>query len=99
MTNHNFCFEGGEILRSIGATWFVSYAYHEYIDDSHMNWSGVTKASQASRSSKYRRSREFHTEWLRRIASMSDNNLAKNSIGLSPIETKRMACRLLEISD
>ena len=29
---HEFNFEGGELLTPIGAAWFVSFAYHEYVD-------------------------------------------------------------------
>ena len=32
MTSHAFNFEGGEDLTAMGATWFVSYSYYEYID-------------------------------------------------------------------
>lgn len=28
MKDHSFSFEGGDILRKIGASWFVSYSYY-----------------------------------------------------------------------
>lgn len=63
MANHNFNFEGGEILRTIGATWLVSYAYYDHVDKTHTNWNEVKTTSQ--RISRYERSREHHTNWLR----------------------------------
>ena len=45
MDNHNFSFEGGEYLRKIGASWFVSYCYYLNIDQSHKNWASVSTYS------------------------------------------------------
>ena len=38
MARHTFSFLGGEDLTTMGATWFVSYAYYKYVDSSHKNW-------------------------------------------------------------
>ena len=44
MARHSYSFEcGGEKLASIGASWFVSYAYFDRIDqNSHRNWDRVS---------------------------------------------------------
>lgn len=55
---HEFNFRGGEILTGMGATWFVSYAYYENIDNNHINWKKVKTYS--NRKSTYYKSREYH---------------------------------------
>lgn len=97
VANHNFNFEGGEILRTIGATWLVSYAYYDHVDKAHTNWNGVKTTSQ--RISRYERSREHHTDWLRHVESINDTNLAKNTIGLNPEQVKKMAHEVLGAID
>lgn len=89
---HDFNFEGGHLLSKIGASWFVSYSYYLTIDKSHINWSLVKTASL--RKSKYNQSKEFHKIWLEQISMMSDTNLAKNTIKLSPLQIKEIICRL-----
>lgn len=93
MALSSFPFEGGEILNRMGATWFVSYAYYEHCDRSHKNWDKVSTANM--RSSYYNRGRAYHREWLQHILSMNDANLSKNTIGITPQETKRMAKAVL----
>lgn len=94
MANHNFRFDGGDILRAMGATWFVSYAYYERIDRTHSNWSKVSTAG--SRISKYNSSRSYHKQWLQEVLVMSPTNLNKNTINLEAGVTKKMAKELLE---
>lgn len=94
MANHNFSFEGGEELRSIGATWLVSYAYYDHVDKTHRNWGRVKTAQM--RAKRYERTRDYHEIWLKHVASMEDANLSKNTIGLTPQETKAMAKKVLE---
>ena len=93
MSAHNFNFDGGEILRSVGATWFVSYAYYEKIDKSHRNWDRVSTAP--SRLSSYNRGRCYHKSWLQEVLKMNPANLEKNTIGLSAEVTKKMAGEIL----
>lgn len=97
MGNHDFNFEGGEILSKVGASWLVSYAYYEFVDSSHRNWGRLSEKSVSSRKSRYLGSRKYHVSWLQRVTSMNDALLATNHIGLSPAETKRMAREVLEI--
>ena len=97
MANHNFSFAGGEILTSMGAAWFVSYAYYEKIDKSHKNWAGVSTAQ--TRISSYKRGSSFHRSWLQEILSMNPLRLEKNTIGLSARRIKSMSKELLAISE
>ena len=91
---HNFNFWGGEKLTAMGATWFVSYAYYENIDNEHTNWKKVKTYS--TRRNTYYGSREYHKFWLEQIADMNDLRLKTNKIGINPTETKRMAKAVLE---
>ena len=93
MASHNFNFPGGDILTGMGASWFVSYAYHQRIDSTHMNWNRVSTAK--SRISKYESGKSYYKAWLTEIIAMNPLNLNKNTIGLSSDETKRMAKELL----
>lgn len=93
MTNHDFSFEGGKLLKYMGATWFVSYAYYEHIDNSHKNWEKVSTSK--SRIHNYHKGQQYHKAWLQYVLSMNEKNLSKNTIGVSPSETKRMARELL----
>ena len=95
MITHNFSFDGGDILSKMAASWFVSYAYHKYIDNSHMNWSKVSTAG--SRISKFNACKIYHKYWLYQVIIMNPNNLNKNTIGLSASQTKTMAKELLNL--
>ena len=87
-------FGGEEQLKKIGATWFVSYAYYEYIDKSHMNWDRISTVS--FRISVYNCSRCYHKGWLQQVLNMDYGRIGTNSLGVSPSETKRMAQELLD---
>ena len=97
MAAHNFTFEGGEILTGMGASWFVSYAYYEKIDRTHLNWAKV--ATTQPRISKYNKGKKFHKSWLKEVISMNPANLNKNTIGLDASQTKSMAKELLNLMD
>ena len=92
---HPFRFEGGEYLTTIGACWFVSYAFYENIDKTHTAWRNVT--TWTSRKSTYRRTRAYHHDWLEQMLKMNDVNLNKNSLHLTASEVKQMAAQLLKI--
>lgn len=96
MAEHNFSFDGGDVLKNMGATWFVSYAYYDHCDKSHTNWSRVSTARM--RISYYNRSKQYHRQWLQHVLSMNDTNLAKNTLGLTPRETKQMARKMLSVT-
>jgi|GEM_PF-1539398 len=94
MVRNTFTFDGGEMLTTMGASWFVSYGYHKKIDPSHKNWEEVSTTQ--SRISVYSRSGKYHELWLQEIICMSDNKLKTNSIGLHADKIKWMAKKLLE---
>jgi hypothetical protein len=96
-TTHSFSFEGGDILATIGATWFVSYAYYKHIDRTHKNWERVK--TSVSRASTFSRSAKYHRYWLGEVLKMNDENLKKNTIGITPSATKKMASELLSKAD
>lgn len=81
-------------MRSIGATWLVSYAYYDRVDKTHKNWDKVSTAKMRIR--RYERTRDYHEIWLKYVESMGDANLSKNAIGLTPQETKAMAKKVLQ---
>lgn len=97
MPAHNFTFEGGEILTGMGASWFVSYAYYEKVDQTHRNWAKV--ATTQPRISKYNKGRQYHKAWLMEVLTMNPKNLNKNTIGLDAAQTKAMAKAVLEKFD
>lgn len=91
---HVFCFEGGEQLTTIGATFFVSYLYHRHIDPNHSNWASIK--TKESRISTIYRSEQYHRAWLERIGRMNNTNLSKNTLGLGGAAVKEMALALLK---
>ena len=95
MARHVFSFNGGELLTSMGASWFVSYCYYEYIDKTHQNWNIVKTA--ANRKSVYLRTRQYHKNWLKEILKMNDGNLNRNSLNLKAPQIKQMVSGLLAI--
>ena len=92
--SHAFNFLGGEELSQIGATWFVSYAYHEFMTFEHMNWKKVK--TFPSRIEKFNNSKKYHLYWLFKVCDMDTEKLKTNKIELAPDKTKAMAKELLE---
>ena len=86
---HTFSFEGGDQLTTIGATFFVSYLYHRYVDSTHNNWASIK--TQKSRISTINRSVNSHSIWLKHIGGMSEANLNKNTLSLDGASIKKMA--------
>ena len=87
--SHAFAFYGGEFLGKMGVAWFVSYAYHEHVDAAHENWNRT--ATAIGRIRRYNNTFSYHRYWLDKVMTMNDQNLAKNTIGLTPREVKDMA--------
>lgn len=90
----SYAFGGEEQLKKIGATWFVSYAYYEYLDKSHRNWDSISTVS--FRVSVYNSNRCYHKSWLQQVLNMDYGRIGTNTLGVSPLETKRTAQELLE---
>lgn len=94
LMRHGFEFAGGDMLTTIGVTWFVSFAYCESVDRSHRNWERVTTA--ANRKATFERSREYHRLWLEEVAHMNPKQLSRNTIGVAPSDCKAMARDVLK---
>lgn len=90
---HVFSFEGGEELTTMGASWFISYMWHDKLDQLHTNWKNVS--TYLNRISVYNRTKHFHASWLLRIVSMSESSLNRNKLQLSGKKVIEMANILL----
>ncbi len=90
---NTFTFDGGEYLTTMGATWFVSYAYW-HKNPHHLNWRRVS--TYKNRMSVFNNTKSYHKFWLQQVVHMDENNLDKNSIGLSGLQVKQMASELLK---
>jgi len=93
MANHNFNFDGGEYLAKIGASWFVSYSFHELLDKKHINWKRVLTYSL--RINTYNKTKNYHNFWLEQVLEMNEKKLNTNKIRLNAKETKNLAKLLL----
>jgi hypothetical protein len=91
---HTFSFNGGDLLTSIGVTFFISYLYYLQFDRTHRNWESV--ATRQSRISTIDRSKQYHQEWLERVDSMSEAKLNTNSLGLKGSAVKMMARAIIK---
>ena len=62
MSGHTYkdC-NGGRLLTTLGATWFVSYLYYLKIDSTHLNWKKFEE-----RKSNFYKSHKYHKEWLKK---------------------------------
>jgi hypothetical protein len=79
----------------MGAWWFVSYMYYQYIDSTHLNWK--MSKSEASRRSVYNRTEEYHLSWLNEVLHMENLDVHGNAGNLSSIKIKKMAKELLDL--
>ncbi len=92
---NEYQFEGGRYLTKIGASWFVSYKYHQLIDKNHKNWTYVETVQ--ARESNYYNSEEYHELWLNKVIyEMNPNKLNTNKIHLNAREVKKMAKIILD---
>jgi hypothetical protein len=96
MCRHLFDFDGGEYLTTMGASWFVSYAYYTHIDKTHDNWNRNIETVQ-QRTGVFNRTEGYHKFWLEKFLEMDEKRLGKNKIGLAPKQVKEMAKELLEL--
>ena len=93
--NHSFSFLGGEALATMGAWWFVSYAYYLHIDKTHFAWRKVKTAQ--SRACKYRQTKKYHVYWLCEVLAMERLDVHGNGGGLMSSQIKQMARELLAV--
>ena len=94
MARHTFQFEGGDDLTTMGASWFVSYAYYYNVDQKHTNWNRISTFQ--GRISAFNRTKNLHHFWLEQIANMKDENLNRNMLGLKAGDIKGMVKTLLK---
>lgn len=92
--NHDFSFEGGQFLSRIGAWWFVSYSYHNFIDENHLAWRNVKTAEY--RKKIYDKTRQYHEYWLTEVQFMERLDVHGNSGDLSSERIKEMAQEVLD---
>jgi hypothetical protein len=92
-SSHSDDRNGGYEISKMGASWFVSYAYHVYIDPTHANWENVKSSS--SRTTMFRKITHAHTYWLKRVLEMNENKLNTSKTGLEGARIKEMARQIL----
>lgn len=93
--SHDFAFPGGKAFKRMGASWFVSYGYYKYVDSSHMNWEGVMENARTTRISVYRNNKNMHKYWLLEVLTMNERKMNTNSLGLTGMEIKQMAKKII----
>ena len=89
MKKHDYNFNGGDKLKSMGAGWFISYTYYMTIDSNNHNWKKIKTITQ--RRSTYKNTLDYHCYWISKIINMDINKLGKNKIELSGTQIKTMA--------
>lgn len=95
MGRHIFSFKYGDKLTTMGAAWFVSRSYYEYIHRNHKNWMNVS--THKNRNSVFKNlNLETHLFLLKQVEFMDVINLNKNTIGLKGDEVKDMALEIID---
>lgn len=95
MNNHNFNFDGGEVLARIGATFFVAYLFYLYVDPTYLLWRNILTSNIRIR--RINLSRNYHIYWLHRVLEMNDLLLERNHLGLMGPDIKEKAQQILHI--
>lgn len=90
---HAFSFYGGDLLGRMGAAWFVSYIYFKRVNNCHVSWREIGTAQ--TRIKWYERSMSYHRYWLDKIFSMDEKRLETNTLGLTAIQIKNMAIKVM----
>lgn len=89
MVRNTFSYEQWRGIRTMGASWFISYAYHSYVDATHLNWKEVPTAY--SRISVFNSTKPNHKDYLDAIMDMNEAQLGTNKIGLTGAQVKQLA--------
>jgi hypothetical protein len=92
-SSHSDDGDGGYEVSKMGASWFVSYAYHTYIDPAHINWKNVK--TYPSRTTMFKKMTHAHKYWLERVLEMNETRLNTSKIGLKGSQIKEMARQTL----
>jgi uncharacterized protein (DUF1919 family) len=93
MERRIFNFNRGSELTTMGATWFVSFAYYAYIDKMHNNWKLVK--TYPNRSNVFGNTKMHHKYWLEKVIEKGDDKLNTNKICLKAKDIKLMTKKLL----
>ncbi len=81
-------------LDTMGAAWFVSYAYYNLCDKNHKNWEKAGTIQRRLWS--YKNGQKSYLKlWLNKVLEKNDKKLKNNQINLDPTEVKRMALEIL----
>lgn len=85
------------MLKRIGCAWFVSKAYYEYVDRSHLNWNmtDYTKTSFNTRISNFNSSKKDHLLWLYEIIKKDNLDSQKNQVKLNSKQIKDLALKII----
>lgn len=92
--SHDFNIRGGDILRHVDASFFISYLYHFKIDENHCNYLIVLREVPNWRTNRIDNNEEFHKDWINKIINMNPSKLSNNKIGLSGLQVISMAKEL-----
>ena len=88
--NERRYFEAGEKLRSVGASFLVSYLYWMKIDLTHTNW----KLAKINNPATIIKNKEYWDIWIEAIISKDPSYLEQNKIELSGRDIINMASKL-----
>ncbi|MBD5398029.1 hypothetical protein HDR60_00790 [bacterium] len=97
MATHSYsCDDKENNLSSMGASWFVSYAYYKHKDKNHLDWQKSGKSNNNIKI--FNKTKKNHKSWLKAISTMSDK-LDTNDLGIPANDVRKMAEELLSILD
>ena len=82
-----------ETINKIGASYLISYLYGQYIDKNHDNY----KRRETDKTALIERYKDNYHKMVEAVLEMDENKLESNEIGLSGVEVKKMAKKLLPI--
>lgn len=91
--NEKKYFEAREKLRTVGASFLVSYLYWKKIDQTHNNW----RLANTNNPNTIDGNKEYWTIWIEAITHKDPGSLGQNKINLSGSQIITMAKRLLPL--
>ena len=92
---HDYNFNGGNLLRKIGASYYVCYLYSLNKDPNETRWESI--GTKDRRNKTIIKHTKYCKPWLEEISKMK--KVASNSMGLSIDEVKKYAEELLKLSN
>ena len=90
---HDYNFNGGNLLRRIGASYYVCYLYGINIDPKEVRWQQIR--TKDSRNKLIANHTKFCSPWLEKISKME--KVGTNSMGLTAAEVHKYANELLKL--